>query len=297
MVQNQSLKLVLPFANNSVVFECAALDFVNEHSEQFQFYLEGFDNGWSNWKKETKVAYTNLPEGTYSFHVKAKNIFNKESTESVYEFTILPPWYRTWWAYVLYVLASLGFIWGVVTYTSRGLKKIIAERTAEIVKQKEEIEYKNRNITDSINYAKRIQEAILPHYEVMRNKFPESFILYRPKDIVAGDFYWFAEKEGKFIVAACDCTGHGVPGAFMSLIGYSLLNEVLLEKTFNDPASALDAMKRGIIKSLGQTGQSGEQKDGMDMSLVSLEVMIDGKKINQKLSYAGANNSLYILRK
>ena len=131
----------------------------------------------------------------------------------------------------------------------------------------------------------------------MRSRFPESFILYRPKDIVAGDFYWFAEKEGKFIVAACDCTGHGVPGAFMSLISYSLLNEVLLEKHFTNPATALDTMKKGIIKSLGQTGQEGEQKDGMDMSLICLEVMLNGGKLGNKLSFAGANNPLYLLRK
>lgn len=295
--QNASLLPELPFENNSVIFEFSSLDFTNEAFTQHKYFLEGFDTEWSNWKHETKAVYTNLPEGNYIFRVKAKNIFNEESTEAMYEFSILPPWYRTWWAYILYVLASVGFIWGVVTYSSRGLKAIIRERTAEIVKQKEEIEYKNRNITDSINYAKRIQEAILPQYDLMRSRFPESFILYRPKDIVAGDFYWFAEKDGKFIVAACDCTGHGVPGAFMSLIGYSLLNEVILEKTFTDPAHALDSMKRGIIKSLGQTGQEGEQKDGMDMSLVTLEVALNGRKVNQKLAYAGANNPLYLVRK
>jgi len=297
LVQSPSLKAKLPFSNNSVIFEFSTLDFINEGAEQHQYYLEGFDNGWSSWRHETKAVYTNLPEGTYTFHVKGKNIFNEESKEAAYEFTIFPPWYRTWWAYICYFLFSAGFIWGVVTFFTRGLKRIILERTAEVVKQKEEIEYKNRNITDSINYAKRIQEAILPPKELMRSRFPESFILYRPKDIVAGDFYWFAEKEGKFIVAACDCTGHGVPGAFMSLIGYSLLNEVLLEKHFVNPAHALDSMKKGIIKSLGQTGQEGEQKDGMDMSLVSLEIVLDGKTMNQKLSYAGANNPIYLLRK
>lgn len=297
LIQNANLKPVLPFSNNSIIIEFSSLDLTNERAVRYQYFLEGFDKGWSNWKNETKAVYTNLPEGKHIFHVRSKNKFNRESTEAVYEFTILPPWYRTWWAYVLYVLASIGFVWGVVTYSSRGLKAIIKERTSEIVKQKEVIEYKNRNITDSINYAKRIQEAILPSKELMRSRFPESFILYRPKDIVAGDFYWFAEKEGKFIVAACDCTGHGVPGAFMSLISYSLLNEVLLEKHFANPGDALDTMKKGIIKSLGQTGQEGEQKDGMDMSLVSLEVQMEGSKATNKLSFAGANNPLYLLRK
>ncbi|HEY4800391.1 MAG TPA: triple tyrosine motif-containing protein, partial [Bacteroidia bacterium] len=141
--QNQSLKYSLPFSNNSITFEFSALDFVSESTEQFQYYLEGFDS-WSHWRHETKAVYTNLPEGKYFFHVKAKNIFNEESRESVYEFKVLPPWYRTWWAYVLYFLSSIGFIWAVVTYVTRGLKAIIRERTAEIVKQKEEIEYINR---------------------------------------------------------------------------------------------------------------------------------------------------------
>lgn len=296
-VQDASLKHILSYRNNSITFEFSALDFSNESLNQYRYFLEGFDSEWSHWKNETKAVYTNLPEGKYTFRVKAKNIFNQESIEATYEFSITPPWYRTWWAYVLYVFSSVSFIWGVVIYSSRGLKAIIRERTAEIVRQKEEIEDKNRNITDSINYAKRIQEAILPDYELMHSRFPESFILYRPKDIVAGDFYWFAEKDRKFIVAACDCTGHGVPGAFMSLIGYSLLNEVLLEKTFTNPANALDSLKHGIIKSLGQTGQEGEQKDGMDMSLVTLELELSGKKMNQKLNYAGANNPLYLIRK
>ncbi len=297
LTQNASLKSTLSFADNSIIFEFSSLDFTNEQAEKYQYFLEGFDKGWSNWKHETKAVYTNLPEGHHIFHVRAKNVFNQESNEAVYEFSVLPPWYRTWWAYISYFLLSVGFVAGVVTFFTRGLKRIIQERTAEVVKQKEVIEYKNRNITDSINYAKRIQEAILPSKELMRNRFPESFILYRPKDIVAGDFYWFAEKDKKFIVAACDCTGHGVPGAFMSLISYSLLNEVLLEKSFTSPAAALDTMKKGIIKSLGQTGQEGEQKDGMDMSLVSLEVNLEGGKINNKLSFAGANNPLYLIRK
>ncbi len=297
LTQNESFKTSLSFSDNSVNFEFSSLDFTNERALRYQYFLEGNDTRWSNWQQEPKANYTNLPEGKHVFHVKSKNIFNQESAEATFEFTILPPWYRTWWAYVLYVLASIGLIWGIVIYTSRGLKAIIRERTAEIVKQKEVIEYKNRNITDSINYAKRIQEAILPPKDLMRSRFPESFILYRPKDIVAGDFYWFAEKEGKFIVAACDCTGHGVPGAFMSLISYSLLNEVLLEKHFTNPGTALDTLKKGIIKSLGQTGQTGEQKDGMDMSLICLEVLIEDKKIINKLSFAGANNSLYLVRK
>ncbi|MFH1004555.1 MAG: SpoIIE family protein phosphatase, partial [Bacteroidota bacterium] len=300
-VQSSTMKPILPFINNSIIFEFAAPDFSNEIATQYQYFMEGFDKNWSNWQQETKAVYTNLPKGNYFFRVKAKNIFQKESKEAVFEFTIRPPWYFTWWAYICYIILSIGFIWGIVIFFTRGLKAIIRERTLEIVKQKNEIEYKNREITDSINYAKRIQESILHHQKLLYSQFSESFILYKPRDIVSGDFYWFVEKNRKFIVAACDCTGHGVPGAFMSLIGYSLLNEVVIEKSIEEPSKILDSIKQGIIKLLGQTGQEGEQKDGMDMSLVSLELKSDtdtkDKSSTFNLRYAGANNPLYIIRK
>jgi len=181
-------------------------------------------------------------------------------------------------------------VYGAITFSTRGLKEIIRERTAEIVEQKEEIEEKNRDITDSINYAKKIQDAMLPSSQDMASLFPDSFIFYHPKDIVSGDFYWLTEKDGKSLIAVADCTGHGVPGAFMSMIGNSLLNEIVNDKGILEPALILDQLKEGVIKALKQKGETGESQDGMDIAFCTFDLK------NNEVEFAGAYNSLYIIR-
>ncbi len=162
------------------------------------------------------------------------------------------------------------------------------------------IESKNKDITASINYAQRIQQAILPDLQEIKTYLPESFVLYKPKDIVSGDFYWFSalndpgtdnRDKAQLLIAAADCTGHGVPGAFMSMIGTSLLNEIVNEKGITKPASILDQLKAGIITSLKQTGQNSGSKDGMDIALCKLDLG------SLELQYAGAFNPLYLVRK
>jgi serine phosphatase RsbU (regulator of sigma subunit) len=152
------------------------------------------------------------------------------------------------------------------------------------------IEEKNKDITDSINYAKKIQEAILPSMQLKRTLFPDSFILFQPRDIVSGDFYWFSEKNGKKLIAAVDCTGHGVPGAFMSMIGNAFLNQLVNEKGYTQPAEILNQLRELIISSLKQTGTFGENSDGMDISLLAF----DEKK--GTVEFAGANNPLWIAK-
>ena len=169
--------------------------------------------------------------------------------------------------------------------------RIIRSQKNIIQEQKALVDEKNKNITDSIRYAKEIQEAILPTDEEIAELLPESFVLFKPKDIVSGDFYWITRtKDNKAIWATVDCTGHGVPGAFMSMIGNALLNEIVIEKGITEPARILNELKTHIIDSLSQTGASGEHRDGMDIALCVLD-----KKTN-KLEFAGANNPLYIVR-
>ncbi|HEU4719581.1 MAG TPA: SpoIIE family protein phosphatase [Bacteroidia bacterium] len=164
----------------------------------------------------------------------------------------------------------------------------VKERTAEITEQKKVIEEKNKDITDSINYAKRIQDAILPSKEIKYEHFPESFVLFRPKDIVSGDFYWFAEKDGNRFIASADCTGHGVPGALMSMIGNNILNHIVNEKNIVSPDSVLDELHREVRVSLKQHEQT-ETKDGMDIALCVFRK--DGR-----LEFAGAQRPLWIFR-
>jgi len=168
----------------------------------------------------------------------------------------------------------------------------VIERTVQVVKQKEELEEKNKDITDSINYAKRIQQALLPPLRVMKQLFPEAYILFHPRDIVSGDFYWFTEKDGKRLIAAVDCTGHGVPGAFMSMIGNSFLNEIVNERGITMPSLILGELRKLVITSLKQDEAEGASNDGMDISLLSFEK--NGETI--KVEWAGANNPLWLIR-
>lgn len=152
----------------------------------------------------------------------------------------------------------------------------------------EEIEVKNKDITDSINYSKRIQDASLSPKELKYKLFPDAFVLFKPKDIVSGDFYWYAEKNGKRLIASCDCTGHGVPGALMSMLGNNILNRIVNEKGVTSPDEILNQLHKEIRKALNQEEQSGT-KDGMDIALVVFNNETD-------IEYAGAHRPLWILR-
>lgn len=185
------------------------------------------------------------------------------------------------------------FIFSILLYRNfLGKKKaneILKMQAIEINFQKKVMEEKNKSITDSINYAKLIQEAILPSKEIKDKLFSDMFMLFQPKDIVSGDFYWFTEKNGKKIIATVDCTGHGVPGAFMCMIGNALLNEIINENGITTPNEILRLLREKIIFSLKQ--REGENKDGMDISILSFDA------ITNTVEFAGANNPLWLIRK
>jgi len=160
---------------------------------------------------------------------------------------------------------------------------LLEEQKAEIEKQKEEI-------TDSIKYAKRIQTAILPSNELASEILPEHFILFRPRDIVSGDYYWMNKVGNKVIVVAADCTGHGVPGAFMSMLGVSFLNEIVNKNNVYQANLILNHLRAAVKKTLGQTGKEGEAKDGMDIAICVIDME------TKMMEYAGAYNPLYLFR-
>lgn len=179
----------------------------------------------------------------------------------------------------------------------RMLEKKVQERTEEVVRQKEEIETKNyelemlyKQVTDSILYAKRIQEAILPPDSYIKSLLPQSFVMFKPKDIVSGDFYWIDKKDNRIYVSAVDCTGHGVPGAFMSLVGHNALKDISKNSALVKPAEILNQMRETVVSTLHADKDENRAKDGMDLALCS----IDLKKM--ELQYAGAFNPLYLLR-
>ena len=180
--------------------------------------------------------------------------------------------------------------------SERLLERKVEERTNEVVRQKEEITRQKervtelyKDLTDSINYARRIQQAILPTPEVISGMFPESFVFYKPRDIVSGDFYWFKVSGKRKMVACVDCTGHGVPGAFMSLVGHNLLNHVT--KVFTKPGQILDNLNRLALEALRpDTNDETQLQDGMDMAFLSYDAETG------ELEYSGAHQPLYIVR-
>lgn len=191
--------------------------------------------------------------------------------------------------FIILVLAFLIFVYSRYR-VSQKQKALIAAQKNEVEIQKQLIEDRNKSITDSINYAQRIQKAILPDDLEFNRLLPDSFLLYLPKDIVSGDFYWIAESQDYIFYATADCTGHGVPGGFMSMLGASLLNEIVTENKVTEPAGILLTMRERIIAALKQKGESGENKDGMDMVLCRLS------RNSRSLVFAAANNPLWVMR-
>lgn len=282
--------LNLSWRENYFQFEVVALDYTDPSKNKFKYKLEGYDNDWSAPTNVRYISYTALPGGEYTFKVKAANndgIWN----ETPYEIhiTVVPPFWKTKWFYVLVFIFAVAGIYAFTQYRTKAIKKenkILENKVAERTK---ELEEKNRDITSSIEYAKRIQEAILPSKDFIFSRFEKAFILYRPKDIVSGDFYWFGEKEGNKIFAVVDCTGHGVPGAFMSMIGHNLLHQIIQEKAIVDPGEILNNLHKGVQEALRQGQNEINTNDGMDVSIIS---------INDKLGeikWAGANRPLVLI--
>ncbi|MES2513684.1 MAG: SpoIIE family protein phosphatase [Bacteroidota bacterium] len=182
----------------------------------------------------------------------------------------------------------------VILYRNNVLKqktnKNLEAFNTEVNHQKVLVDVKNKEITDSINYAKRIQQSILTSDHYFKNHTTDFFILFKPKDIVSGDFYWALNHDNRFIVMTADCTGHGVPGAMMSMMGINFLNEIVNEKGISSPASILNQLRSDIIKALNPEGSTVETKDGMDCCLCSFDFK------NMKLTYSNANNNFYIIR-
>jgi serine phosphatase RsbU (regulator of sigma subunit) len=300
---NFTLAQSLDYQYRDITFHFAApyIDF--NRSIFFQCKLEGFDTTWHDNDKLTFKQYTNLPEGTYTFQVRAISMSGLISQPASFTFTILPPWYRTGWAYTLYVLLFVALIWLTALFSARRLRQqklrleaIVEKRTEEVRNQKQQLEIQKSeletaytDIRDSIQYAKRIQRAILPVQEEISKHLPHTFLFYQPQDIVSGDFYWFAESNGELFIACVDCTGHGVPGAFMSMIGHTLLNQLILERGLTEPGQILNELHIGVRHALKQDA-GGETQDGMDIALC----IINQEK--NTLRYAGANRSLWYIR-
>ena len=285
--------LRLNYKEKSLLFNYYSVCLTDPDAVRYKVMLEGAESDWKSSTGNTIEDYPTLSPGHYTFRVKASNSYgywNEEPAE--YSFTIKPPFYQSpWFIAACLVLATIGII-SYIKIRERNLireKRIletkVEERTAEVVQKSREIEEKNRDITASIRYAQRIQHAMLPREDT----FKDTFVLFMPKDIVSGDFYWMHEEGDTQFIAACDCTGHGVPGAFMSIIGHNSLNKVVREYGILKPGPILDQLNIEVVKALMQRNEE-TINDGMDLALIAF----DRKKFT--LEFAGAYNPLYVVR-
>jgi len=282
--------LKLGAKENFLQFELAALDYTDPSKNKFRYMLEGYDADWSEPTTVRYISYTDLPGGSYRFKVKAANndgIWNEKALELA--ITVVPPFWQSKSFYLMVIILLLTLVYAFTQFRTRVVlreNRILEERVAARTK---ELEEKNRDITSSIEYARRIQDAILPSRDYIFNALDNAFILYQPKDIVSGDFYWFAEQNGVNVFAVVDCTGHGVPGAFMSMIGHNLLHQIVSEKRIIVPGKILDHLHLGIQLVLRQGRNEIQTNDGMDVSIICLHP----KK--QRTEWAGANRPLILL--
>jgi len=295
-----------------LTIQFAGINLKNPNAVTYSYNMEGLGDAWSEGFVENHVTFNKVPDGKYTFNLRATNSegISGEDPVKLYITISRPLWKRLWFYALIMILITTG----VALYIKRReynlliekqvLEKAVKERTQEVVEQKEKIEHQrdaiqtqsdnirliNQNITDSIIYARRIQQAIFPPTEHLAIYFPDSFILNRPKYIVSGDFFWLADRDGKKIVTVADCTGHGVPGAFMSMLGITLLNEIVNNQHCMESHQILNRLKNEIITALRQEGSSDSTSDGMDMAICVYDPS------TSTLQYAGGFNPLVLIR-
>jgi len=302
--KNYPLNLKLPFYKNHLTFHFSAIDWSAPHKIQYSYLMEGLNTTWSQPSKEAKADYRNIPYGTFTFKVRAIGESGQWSKAFGYTFTINPPWWHTWWARSLYSIFALIFIFTLISWRTAKLKqgqkkleimvdnatKKIKEQKNKAEKQRDEIEEAHKEITDSINYAERIQRSFLATDELLNKNLGEYFVFFQPKDVVSGDFYWAGElSNGNFAMVNADSTGHGVPGAIMSILNISSI-EKAIDKGLTSPVDIFNDTRKTIIERLKKDGSQEGGKDGMDASIICFDFK------NNKFTYTAAQNPIWVIR-
>lgn len=278
-----------------ISIEFTSLNYSKFDKNQYEYaFVTGGEDLWLDISNKNYITLSNLTQGSYTLKLRKAKI---AGSELVVKINVIAPIYRSKSAFIFYIIVGIVLFLLIPIMRFQNIRRSNTfllkqqEVMGELSIQKEELVYKNKNITDSINYAKRIQEAIMPSENLFRQILLESFVFYQPKDIVSGDFYWVSENKNKIFVAVVDCTGHGVPGAFMSIIGIELLRNITVVKKINDAAEVLNELNKGVREIFSLDANNNPYvKDGMDVSLIVID------KENNNLQFAGALNIMYIVR-
>ncbi len=283
--------IVLPYNVYKLRVDFIGLNYFAPDKVTYQYTLDGYDE-WSEPTSIPYVQYSRIEDGDYTFMLRACNS-EGVCTELPVEFSLrvkLPVW-KTWWFIGICVLIAVSAVYVIIKFRERKarqfqemLQRRLDERTHEVVMQKEEIEIKNKDITDSINYAQRIQASILPPISKLHEAFSGSFVFYQPRDIVSGDFYWYDRTENdKFVIVCADSTGHGVPGAFMSMIGTTLIKDITIRKEVDSPAALLAMLDQEIMAALNQNIEAERSNDGMDIIVSEIDLKTNKLKISSAM--------------
>lgn len=289
VIQPDSLIPSIEYSDKKISFNFTATTYIHEDLTRFSYKLEGLDENWSDWDYKKTAEYTNLFEGTYTFKVKSLNFDNVEGSVCEYTFVINPPYYRTTWAYILYVLLGIGLLWGYSRFNAFRLKRRNAILQHIIDERTRQIQQHEASMVSNINYASRIQKAALTPSSKISEIFPMNFVIYMPHSIVSGDFYIISEIDNKQVCVVADCTGHGVSGGFLSMLGISIIRQIISQTL--DPAEILNQLRQYVISNLHQRNEAWSVQDGMDATVFVID------KETKRLSFSGANSKLLIVRR
>ena len=271
----------LPYSKRyKIIVNYIGINFSDPDKVYYQTRLDNYDDDWSKLSSSREVQYAPR-DGHYKFNLRSVNDegFSQETPVS-FELTIKKPFWRTSWFILSFIAVITGIIILIVREREKAQKKIqvyleteLEARTSVVMKQKGELELKNIEITDSINYAKRIQSSILPDFNKVKELFSDAFLFFLPRDIVSGDFYWFDKlDDDKFMLVCADSTGHGVPGAFMSMIGSTLLQDIVTRQLISKPSVILKMLDKQIFTTLNRNIELGVSNDGMDMVICEISI-------------------------
>ena len=299
------------FGHYSVRIDFIAVTLANPAGVVYRYRLLGADTSWQVTAARS-VEFPQLTDGEFRFEVTASSDTGRYESPAGISFTIREPVWQRWWFYLLLLAAVAMITYAIVTARTRAFRRrqmllelkvkqktfLLRREKDAVVAMKLVVEQKNKDITDSISYAKKIQDSILPPDELMQRLFSDNhFVLFKPKDIVSGDFYWAASLQDRFnrkdplaLAAVVDCTGHGVPGAFLSIMANDFLRQSIAEPGVSTPADILNFLNEKISTHLNQTAHS-QIRDGMDLAMIGIDFS------RKTLLFSGANNPLYVFRR
>jgi ligand-binding sensor domain-containing protein/serine phosphatase RsbU (regulator of sigma subunit) len=279
-IYDTSEDIQLPYGNYKVRIDFIGINLSNPDQVTYRYKLDGYDD-WSEPTRETFARYSRIEDGDYTFMLSAcDGSGNCTGEVAMFNLSVKIPIWKAWWFIVSLVILAIAGIYFYIKIRERNQKALqeyleqqLEERTREVISQKEEIEIKNRDITDSINYAQRIQASILPSVQMLRSTFGGSFVFYQPRDIVSGDFYWYDRiGDERFIIVCADSTGHGVPGAFMSMIGTTLIKDICQRPQVKTPSDVLQTLDEEVRTALHQNNEGDGSNDGMDIIVAEINL-------------------------